>query len=109
MDKIFVQYNGKRSNRVVNLRGGGKVTFFPERKILALNDYDAMLLLKSNIRLTPNTWEFSVIAVGSLERETGKIESETNVQAEQEVNEDSVNEVDEAGTKKWFKKKGGKK
>ena len=109
MDKIFVQYNGKRSNRVVNLRGGGKVIFLPERKILALDDYDAMLLLRSNIRLTPNTWEFSVIAVGSLDRETGRIEHETHMQAEQEVNEDLVNEVDKAGTKKWFKKKGGKK
>ena len=109
MDKIFVLYNGKRSNRVVNLRGGGKVVFLPERKILALDDYDAMLLLRSNIRLAPNTWEFSVIAVGSLDRETGKIESGTNVRAEQEVNEDPVNAADIAGTKKWFKKKGGKK
>lgn len=104
MDKIFVKYNGKRPNRTVNLRGGGKVSFLLDRKILALDDYDAMLLLKSNVRLTPDTWEFSVVAVGSLDSNTGMVHTETNERAEQEANED----VDYDFEKK-SKKKGGKK
>ena len=67
-----------------------------------------MLLLKSNVRLTPDTWEFSVIAVGSLDTESGNIKTETNERAEKEVNEDSREERD-IPFKKVDKKKGGKK
>ena len=108
MDKVFVKYNGKRPNRTVNLRGGGKVSFLLNRKILALDDYDAMLLLKSNVRLTPDTWEFSVISIGSIDSGSSNIKTETNERAELEVNEDSREERDIL-FKKVDKKKGGKR
>ncbi len=59
MTTVKIKYNGKRFPRIVNLRGGNRVSFLPNRMILELEEYDAMLLLKSNVRLQPEKWEFS--------------------------------------------------
>jgi hypothetical protein len=62
MDKkvICVEYRGKRFPRVVALNGGGKLCFQRDRTVLELDEYDALLLLKSNIRLTPDKFEFTI-------------------------------------------------
>lgn len=59
-DTIAVKYNGKRFPRTVALRGGGKLCFQPYCKVLELDEYDALLLLKANTRMTPNKFEFTV-------------------------------------------------
>jgi len=58
---IKIHYNGRRFPRVVSLRGGGKISFLPNRLILDLEEYDALYLLKLNNRLTPEKWEFTVV------------------------------------------------
>jgi len=60
MSKVRVKYNGSRFPRIVNKRGGTKTSFQVGRLILELEEYDAMLLLKSNIRLDPSRWEFTI-------------------------------------------------
>jgi hypothetical protein len=64
---IKIHYNGRRFPRVVSLRGGGKISFLPNRLILDLEEYDALYLLKLNNRLTPEKWEFTVIGVENQE------------------------------------------
>ena len=58
--KITVKYNGKRFPRVVNHRKGGTTSFHPDKRILELEEYDALLLLKSNTRMTHEIWEFTI-------------------------------------------------
>lgn len=58
--KVPVQYDGKRFPRVVSLKNGEKIAFRPDRKVLELDMYDAMLLLKSNIRKGRYDWEFTI-------------------------------------------------
>ena len=45
---------------MVSLRRGGKVNFLEGRTILRISEYDALLLLKANTRLSPETWTFTV-------------------------------------------------
>ncbi len=60
---IVVEYFGKRFPRAVILRAGGKQCFHPERTTLELEEYDALMLLKQNIRINPDKFEFSIAAV----------------------------------------------
>lgn len=59
--KIKVKYNAARFPRTVNLRGGKKTSFQADRLTLDLDEYDALLLLKSNNRISPERWEFTVV------------------------------------------------
>ena len=58
--KIRVRFNGSRFPRTVSLRGGKKISFHRDRLVLVLDEYDALLLLRSNTRLTPDRWEFTI-------------------------------------------------
>lgn len=69
MVKLVIKYNGSRFPRTVALRGGNKVNFTQERNVLELEEYDALLLLKANSRLTANTFQFTVSDVISLYKE----------------------------------------
>jgi len=60
MNKISVRYNGTRYPRTVNKRHGTKVSFFSNRQVLELEEYDALMLLSANQRLMPGKWEFTV-------------------------------------------------
>lgn len=71
---IVVEYYGKRFPRVVPLRSGGKVNFHQDRTVLELDEYDALLLLKSNIRMTPEKFEFGI--GGVVEDEIEKFEKD---------------------------------
>lgn len=84
---IVIEYFGKRFPRVVSLRNGTKVNFLEDRKTLELDEYDAMLLLKSNIRMNPTTFEFGIAAV---------IQEEEPLTHEEE--EDANDEADEQDT-----------
>ena len=60
---IVIEYNGSRFPRVVALRGGSKTNFHQDRKTLELDEYDALLLLKSNTRVSPEKFEFTIVSV----------------------------------------------
>ena len=60
---LKVRYNGRRFPRTVAIRRQGKKTFLADRKELTLEDYDAYLLLRNNIRISPTLWEFNVVEV----------------------------------------------
>lgn len=62
--KIKIKYNGRRFPRIVSIQNGGKMSFQPDRLVLELNEYDALFLLKSNSRLTPDKWAFTVAEIG---------------------------------------------
>lgn len=89
---IIVEYHGKRFPRVVSLRSGGKINFHADRTSLELSEYDALLLLKSNIRMTPERFEFSIAGVISEEVEQFEKEEEVEVE-EKEETEESQEEV----------------
>ena len=69
---ISVRFNGRRFPRVVSLRKGGNISFLPDRLVLDLEEYDALYLLKSNNRISPERWEFAIagVGIGSAEVET---------------------------------------
>lgn len=60
---VKIRYNGKRYPRTINLRGGGKISFFNDRNVIALSEYDALYLLKFNSRINPEKWEFTIEAL----------------------------------------------
>jgi hypothetical protein len=98
-EKIIVKFNGKRFPRIVNLRGGDRVSFHPYVKILELNEYDALLLLKSNSRLTPDKWEFTVL------KEMPIIEQGNELDDEKYIKEENSEENLSAKPKKTKAKK----
>lgn len=57
---IKVKYNGTRFPRIVAIQGGKKTSFLADRREIVLNEYDALLLLKSNTRVNPEKWEFTI-------------------------------------------------
>lgn len=57
--KVKIEYKGRRFPRIVNLRGGDRISFLQNRRIIELEEYDALLLLQSNTRMTPEKWEFT--------------------------------------------------
>lgn len=99
---VKIRYNGKRFPRTVNLRGGKSRSFLKDRKELELDEYDAMLLLKSNTRLQPTKWEFSVLQGEQEAEETpGGWSGDAETAPEAEV--PSEGKADKKG-----RKKGGK-
>lgn len=60
---VLIRYNASRFPRVVSLQGGATKSFQHDRKVLELDEYDAMRLLRNNSRITPTKWEFSVIGI----------------------------------------------
>lgn len=66
---LVIQYNGTRFPRTVGLKGGKKVNFTKERTVLELDEYDALLLLRANSRLSPNAFQFTVTDVIRSEEE----------------------------------------
>lgn len=66
--KIKVKYNGRRFPRVVSLRKGGMKSFHADRVVMELEEYDALFLLKSNTRMKPTRWEFTIVGVDREEK-----------------------------------------
>lgn len=60
---LKIHYNGVRFPRIVNLKAHRITSFLANRKELELEDYDAYLLLRNNIRLSPDVWAFNVVEV----------------------------------------------
>lgn len=66
---IRVKYNGVRFPRTVSLQGNKRTSFQSDRKVLELEEYDALMLLKFNNRISPTVWEFTVEGVEPSESE----------------------------------------
>src|SRR3990167_6913714 len=62
---IKLRYNGRRFPRSMSIRGGANKSFTQDRREIELDDYDAYVALKSNSRLTPELWEFSIAGVSA--------------------------------------------
>ena len=61
--KIKVKYLGTRFPKMVNLRNGKKIAFIQGRTELELDEYDALMLLRTNVRIKPTAFIFSIIDV----------------------------------------------
>lgn len=70
---IFIQYNGNRFPRIVSLKGGKKTNFHIDRRILSLNEYDALFLLRSNTRIGTDRWEFTIVQGSGNFKETDSV------------------------------------
>jgi len=69
---LTIRYLGRRFPRTVSMRGGLSKSFQSDRTEIELDSYDAYVLLKSNSRLTPDTWEFNVVDVKEAKPENVK-------------------------------------
>ena len=113
--KLVIRYNAARFPRAVKIRGGNNTSFLENRKILELEEYDALYLLKSNSRLTPIRWEFSVVGVVQQNKicEGDKIinmPEEKNPQSTKEeklIKNEEKSSASSVATKKSVKKIGG--
>lgn len=55
-----IKYNGTRFPRTVFLQGNKRTSFQADKKVLELDEYDALGLLKFNNRISPTVWEFTI-------------------------------------------------
>ena len=60
---LRLQYNGARFPRVIILKNHKKTTFLSNRRVLTLDDYNAYLLLRNNVRISAAVWEINVVEV----------------------------------------------
>jgi len=86
MSLIRIRYNATRFPRTIILPDHKKQVFQADKRELDFEEYDANLMLKNNVRLTPNTWEFSIVGVieetkGQAPKKEAEIKAETPVLA----------------------------
>lgn len=63
MPLVKIRYNGRRFPRTINLRSHKTKVFHPQGRELEFDEYDANLMLRNNIRIGLDSWEFSVVGV----------------------------------------------
>jgi len=92
--KIKVKYNGRRFPKIVQIRGGVNKSFQPGREALVLDEYDALLLLKSNVRLAADKWAMTVMP--SVDKSTQETTDALNAKIEElEAKIEAMNKADE--------------